>query len=70
MKKLKATGKFVVKKAEVEDHKGLLGDYNPQSLLDTLVFYIGLYFALRSGRQSQLRHSPSQIQIVHVEFHI
>ena len=46
MKELKSTGKYQVKKAEVitEEQenclwkKGLLGDKNPQQLLDTLIF--------------------------------
>ena len=44
--------------------KGLLGDKDPQTLLDT-IFYNGLYFALRSGREHrQLWLRPCQIQII------
>ena len=44
--------------------QGLLGDSSPQSLLDTMIFMCGLYFALRSGQEHwQLRFQPCQIQL-------
>ena len=45
--------------------KGLLCDATPQTLLDTLIFYNGLLFALRSGMEHrQLRRDPCQIEMV------
>ena len=73
MKRLQAQGIGSKKKqAEVlteeeEDllwEKGLLGDSTPQSLLDTMVYCNGLYFALRSGQEHrQLRRKPCQIEV-------
>jgi hypothetical protein len=45
--------------------KGVLGDETPQCLLDTMIFYNGLCFALRSGQEHrQLCHKPCQIEVV------
>ena len=45
--------------------EGLLGGATPQSLVDTVQFYCGMYFALRSGREHrQLRNSPCQIELI------
>ena len=44
--------------------KGALGDHSPQCLLDTLIFYLGLSFALISGdKHCCLRFRPCQIEV-------
>ena len=56
---MKASGVFVKNSAEViteevEDRLGelgVLGDNSPQVLLDTMFYYIGLYFALRGDEE-------------------
>ncbi len=45
--------------------KGLLGDSNPQVLLDTMIWMCGLYFALRSGQEYRSL-CPGQIKVVEV----
>lgn len=42
---------------------GLLGSDNPQTLIDTMVFMCGLYFALRSGQEHRNLHMD-QIQLI------
>ena len=44
--------------------KGEVGDMNSQALLNTIVYMVSLYFALRSSiEHKNLRFEPSQIQI-------
>ena len=58
LKRPNGTGKYVYKKkadiitVEMEEifwKNGLLGDHSPQVLVNTLVYLMGLCFALRSG---------------------
>ena len=52
---------------EEEEHlweKGILGDHSPQALLNTVFYFSGIYFALRSGDEHRrLRYKDSQIQV-------
>jgi hypothetical protein len=72
MKILKSTGNYTKQSADViteemEDklwELKLLGDHNPQVLLDILFYGIGLCFALRRGEEHrQLHHDPCQITL-------
>ena len=77
MKRLQAQGVGSKKKQaeplteqeeEILWEKGLLGDSTPQTLLDTIVFMNGFYFALRSGSEHRaLRFVPPQIEVVERE---
>ena len=74
MKRLQGAGVgSVQKKAEPISHeeeelfwqKGFLGADNPKSLVDTMFYMNGVYFALRGGKEHRnLRHQSSQIQLV------
>ena len=74
MKRIRSTGAGTKKnKAEPitpEEEENLwssktLGDHSPTSLLNTIFYMCGLYFALRSGQEHwQLSYRPCQIQVV------
>ena len=50
---------------EILWQKGLLGSSNPQALVDTMVVFNSLYFALRSGsKHRNLPSNPCQIQVI------
>ena len=74
MKRLQASGIGIVQQKaepitfeeeEILWQKRILGDSSPQSLLDTMLYMNGLYFALRGGKEHRnLRHKPSQIKLI------
>ena len=45
--------------------ENILGDHSPETLLNTMVYMNGLYFALRSGDEHRnLRHHPCQMEVI------
>lgn len=74
MKRLQSKGTgSTVKQAEpitIEEEElmwetGVLRDHCPRSLLNTMIYMNGLYFALRSGEEHRsLRRSPCQIEVI------
>ena len=50
--------------------KTLLGDHNPKALVDTMVYYIDLYFVIRGGEHRRIRHCPSQLRLCEPASHI
>ena len=74
MKRLQASGIGTVQKKaepitfeeeEILWQKKILGDSTPQSLLDTMLYMNGLYFALHGGKEHRnLRYKPSQIRLL------
>ena len=71
MKQFRSTG-IGVKRRQAEPisikentlwQKGILGEHDPQTLLDTMLFLCGIHFALRSGQEHRgLRLSQFEIQ--------
>ena len=62
--KLKKVNPLTNDDEDVLWQKSALGDHTPQCLLDTLIFYIGMNFALRTGDEHRcLRFYPCQIEV-------
>ncbi|CAG2195298.1 unnamed protein product [Mytilus edulis] len=56
---------ILVEEEELLWQRGILGDSNPARLVDTIVYLIGLHFALRAGKEHRnLRMKNSQITIL------
>ena len=54
---------ITIDEENIMGEKGVLGNGNPQTLIDTLIYLIGIHFALRSGDEHRSL-TFSQIEIV------